>query len=101
MHTRHSCSYNEYMHDENMDEILGIVRCARCGHRLESEIECPFCSLFPEPAKKNFKWAYLTACFLTSPLSIYFIFTNDSLNIFEKGLALSGCLFWLAFYFLR
>ena len=90
------------MHDEKMDDILGIVRCARCGHRLEGEIECPFCSLFPEQTKKrNFKWVYLTACFLTSPISIYFIFTNASLSTFEKGLALSGCLAWLAFYFLR
>ncbi len=89
------------MRDEKMDEILGIVRCARCGHRLEGEIECPFCSISIEPAKKsNFKWVYLTACFLTSPLSIYFIFKNNRLNIFEKGLALSGCLVWLVFYIL-
>ena len=90
------------MHDEKMDDILGIVRCARCGHRLESEIECPFCSIFHAPTKKrNYKWIYITACFLTSPVSIYFIFTNDRLSIFEKVLALSGCLIWPAFYFLR
>jgi len=94
-------NYTGYMHDEKIDEILGIVRCARCGQRLEGDIECPFCSLFPEHAKKrNFKWVYFTACFLTSPLSIYFIFTNDRLRPFEKVLALSGCLFWFAFYFL-
>ncbi len=90
------------MHDEKMDEILGIVRCVRCGHRLEGDIECPFCSLFPEPAgKRSFKWVYLTACFLTSPLSIYFVGKTDRLNRPEKLLALSGCLFWAAFYLLR
>jgi hypothetical protein len=94
--------YNEYMPDEKMDKILGIVRCARCGHRLEGEVEYPFCPLFPEQSKKRtFKWVYLTACFLTSPLSIYFIFTNANLSTFEKGLALSGSLVWLAFYLLR
>ena len=89
------------MHDEKMDEILGIVRCVRCGHRLDGDVECPFCSLFADPAKKrDFKWVYFTACFLTSPLSIYFIFTNNRLKIFEKFLALSGCLFWFVSYFL-
>jgi hypothetical protein len=39
--------------EENIDEILGIVRCVRCGHRLEGEIECPFCSLFPDPPRKD------------------------------------------------
>jgi len=93
--------YTGNMHDEKIDEILGIVRCARCGQRLEGDIECPFCSLFPERAKKrNLKWVYFTACFLTSPLSIYFIFTNGRLRLFEKVLALSGCLFWFAFYYL-
>jgi len=31
-----------------VDEVLGIVRCARCGHRLQGEIECPFCCMFPD-----------------------------------------------------
>jgi hypothetical protein len=88
------------MKQEETDEILGITRCARCGHRLEGEIECPFCSLFPEPEKKEKvpKWVYLTACFLTSPLSLYFILTTKRLNKVEKALAFSGCVMWLALY---
>jgi hypothetical protein len=90
------------MEQEKTDEILGIVRCVRCGHRLEGEIECPFCSLFPDPPRKDvlLKWGYLTACFLTSPVSIYAILKTKRLNIFEKILAFSGCLFWLGLYIL-
>jgi hypothetical protein len=87
---------------ERVDEILGVVRCVRCGHRLDGEIECPFCSLFDEPSRKNVfpRWFFITACFLTSPISIYFIFRNSRLNIYEKLLALSGSLFWVGLYFL-
>ena len=87
---------------DDIDAVLGIVRCARCGHRLEGEIECPFCSLFDEsPGRKALpKWIYFTACFLTSPLSIYFIFRSDRLSAAEKILTLSGCLLWCALYFL-
>jgi len=87
---------------EKIDEILGIVRCARCGHRLDGEIDCPFCSLFPDRRRSDVmpKWIYVVACSLTSPLSIYFIFKGDRLNIFERILALSGCLFWFGLYFL-
>jgi hypothetical protein len=86
---------------DKTDEILGVVRCARCGHRLEGEIECPFCSLFQEPARSNAlpKWIFITAYFLTSPLSLYFIIKNNRLSNFEKVLTLSGCLFWFALYF--
>jgi hypothetical protein len=86
---------------DETDEILGVVRCARCGHRLEGEIECPFCSLFQESTRSNAlpKWIYITACFLTSPLSVYFIFKNKRLSSIEKVLTLSGCLFWFALYF--
>ena len=82
------------------EEVLGIVRCARCGHRLEGEIECPFCtSLVESSAREPLpKWVYFTACFLTSPLSIYFIFRNDRLRSFEKILALSGCFLWFFLY---
>jgi hypothetical protein len=87
---------------DEADEILGIVRCVRCGHRLNGEIECPFCSIFDEPSRKNAfpKWLFITACFLTSPVSIYFIFRNPRLNIFEKLFTMSGCLLWFGLYFL-
>ena len=93
----------EEKHD--IDEILGITRCAQCGHRLEGEIECPFCSVFDRPVSYSSgyesgipKWVYITACFLTSPLSIYFIFTGKRLKMYEKVLAASGCLFWFGLY---
>lgn len=88
------------MSREDIDEALGITRCARCGHRLEGEIECPFCSIFPEkPYKAGIpKWIFITACFLTSPLSLYAVIAAQRLNTFEKALALSGCLLWLGFY---
>ncbi|MFZ5908286.1 MAG: hypothetical protein ACOYVJ_12935 [Nitrospirota bacterium] len=78
------------------DEILGITRCARCGQRLEGEIECPFCSLFPDAPRPHIlpKWIYLTACFLTSPLSIYFILKTGRLRLYEKIIAISGFLLW-------
>ncbi|MBI5739708.1 MAG: hypothetical protein HZA16_03215 [Nitrospirae bacterium] len=84
------------MEDERLDEILGITRCARCGHRLEGDVECPFCSLFPdEPRKEKVpKWIYLTACFLTSPLSLYFIVRSERLSLPEKIFAFAGCLLW-------
>lgn len=54
--------YTDRMHDENMDEISGIVKSVRCGHRLAGEEESPFCSLFQErTGKSNFKWVCLTA----------------------------------------
>ncbi len=88
------------MEQHKSDEILGITRCARCGHRLEGEIECPFCSMFPEPSQNEGipKWIYLTACLLTSPLSLYFIIKSDRLNSIEKVLAFSGFLIWVMFY---
>jgi hypothetical protein len=90
------------MEKEDIDQVLGITRCARCGHRLEGEIECPFCSLFPDPSRKGGlpQWVYITACFLTSPLSIYTILKSDRLNIFEKVLAFSGCFFWFIIFIL-
>jgi hypothetical protein len=87
-------------HDPDMDEVLGIVRCARCSQRLNADIECPFCSLFPDPPQKRElpKWVYLTACFLTSPLSLYVIAKSARLNVIEKAVASSGFLFWIALY---
>ena len=85
------------MDQEKTEEILGITRCARCGQRLEGEIECPFCSLFPDAPRGHVlpKWIYLTACFLTSPLSIYFVLKTRRLRPHEKIVAISGCLLWL------
>jgi len=86
--------------NDNSDDILGVVKCVRCGHRLEGEIECPFCSVFEEPTKVHRlpKWIYMTACFLTSPLSVYFIIRNNRLTSWEKVLTVSGCLLWAAIY---
>jgi hypothetical protein len=81
---------------EKIDELLGVIKCARCGHRLEGEITCPFCSLFEEAGGKNVlpKWIYLTACFLTSPFSIYFVVKDSRLNVYEKIFASLGCSLW-------
>jgi len=83
-----------------MDDALGITKCARCGHRLNYDIECPFCSLFPDrPVDRALpKWIFITACFLTSPLSLYFIVKTDRLGLPGKILTFSGCVFWLGFY---
>lgn len=83
--------------EENLDEILGITRCARCGEKLNGEIDCPFCSLFPDkPHRKRIpKWIYITACFLTFPLSLPFVFFSKRLSIYEKILISGGLIFWL------
>ena len=90
------------MDDDNIDEILGITRCVKCGHRLEGEVECPFCSIVLESPKKKIlpKWVYISAYFLTSPLSLYAIIKTNRLNLFEKILSGSGCLIWLSLYLL-
>lgn len=86
-----------------IDEITGVTRCEQCGHRLDNEIECPFCSTFEEPGGKNVlpKWIYFTACFLTSPLSLYFIVKDGRLTLFEKIFAASGCIAWFGVFLLR
>ncbi len=88
------------MGQSDIDEILGITRCARCGHRLEGDIECPFCSLFPDPSRRESipKWVFLTACWLTSPLSLYAVIKTTRLSVSEKVVAFSGCLLWLGIY---
>jgi hypothetical protein len=93
------------MDPENIDDVLGITRCVRCGHRLNGEIECPFCSILSEEKRNEGKtraelpkWVYITACFLTSPLSLYFIIKTKRLNFPEKLLAFCGCFFWFAIY---
>jgi hypothetical protein len=85
------------VNQDELDEALGITRCAECGQRLDGEIECPVCSgYYHTPSKKMQipKWVYITACFLTSPLSIYFIAKTNRLDLLEKFLAASGCLIW-------
>jgi len=87
---------------ERTDEALGITRCARCGHRLEGEVECPFCEIVQESKGMKVlpKWIYIAACFLTSPLSVYFVARSERLNSMEKILAVSGCLLWAGLYLL-
>ena len=83
--------------DADLDEILGRTRCARCGHVLDGEVECPFCSLFPDRtrARRVPKWVYVTAGFLTSPLSLPFVLTTRRLTRVEKLIVASGMLGWL------
>jgi hypothetical protein len=91
------------MDGHELDEVLGITRCVRCGQRLEGEAACPVCSGYyadspGTPLKRRIpKWVYLTACFLTSPLSLWFIVKSKRLSDVEKALAASGCLLWAAF----
>jgi hypothetical protein len=89
------------MEEKNIDEILGITRCVRCGHRLEGEVECPFCEIVYQNLQRKVlpKWIYITAYFMTSPLSIYAIFRNKQLTVFEKILSCAGCLVWISLYF--
>ena len=81
-------------------KFWGLSEYALAGHRLDGEIECPFCSLFPDPPRKERlpKWVFLTACFLTSPLSLYAVIKTDRLNAAEKSIALCGCLFSSGIY---
>ncbi len=91
------------MHPDELDEALGITRCAQCGHRLEGEIECPVCGGYYRSSQEKHRvptWVYVTACFLTSPVSIYFIIRSKRLTARQKILAASGCLLW-AFLLLR
>lgn len=91
------------MQQDELDEALGITRCARCGQRLDGEIECPVCSGYYHSSEQKTtipKWIYITACFLTSPLSIYFIIRSNRLSLPEKFLATSGCLLWAYLLFL-
>jgi len=88
------------MDQTEYDELLGITRCVRCGHRLEGEIECPFCSMFPDKQSREGipKWIFLTACFLTSPFSLYGIIRTKKLNRLEKILAFSGAFMWFVLF---
>lgn len=85
--------------EQELDELLNRTRCVRCGQVLDGEVECPFCSLFPDAdsprATRVPKWVFFTACFLTSPLSLPVILTTRRLAGLEKVLAASGLLGWL------
>lgn len=52
--------------EEPLDEVLGRTRCARCGQILQGEIDCPFCSHFPDPPApaRAPAWVVLTAALL-------------------------------------
>jgi len=85
---------------DNTDEILGITRCARCGHRLDGNVECPFCAAVYRSSKREAvpKWVFMTACFLTSPVSLPAILKTERLGTGEKFLTFSGCLLWVIFF---
>jgi len=87
---------NDYENRREMDEILGIVRCARCGHRLDGHEDCPFCAAVGNTGGLGRlpDWIFVTACFLTSPLSLYAIIKTDRLGPTGKLLTFSGCLVW-------
>ncbi|MFZ5877499.1 MAG: hypothetical protein ACOYXU_14005 [Nitrospirota bacterium] len=88
--------------EPDLDELLNCTRCVRCGQVLDGEIECPFCSNFPDPtrAQRMPKWVFLTACFLTSPLSLPVIITTPRLTGPERLLAASGLLGWLGVWWI-
>lgn len=78
--------------DDRTDEILGITRCAQCGHRLEGEVDCPFCAAMRgyedaphAPVRHALPlWAYLTAMFLTFPLSLPWLVMSRRLRPVQK-----------------
>jgi hypothetical protein len=88
--------------DSELDELLGRTRCARCGQVLHGEIECPFCSVFPEPshAHRLPTWVFFTACFLTSPLSLPVILSTNRLTAAQKLLAASGMIGWFGIWWI-
>jgi hypothetical protein len=91
-------------YDEKTDEILGITRCARCGHRLEGEVDCPFCAAMrglegparERPARRTPLWVYMTAILLSFPLSIPWILTSRRLNFSQKMVALAVGVLWMS-----
>jgi hypothetical protein len=88
------------MNGHDLEGMLGVIRCERCGHRIEGEIECPFCFPFGEAVTRDAlpKWIYFTACFLTSPFSIYFVVRSSRLGPAEKIVAVLGCCLWFGVY---
>ncbi len=88
--------------DAELDELLGRTRCARCGQVLHGEIECPFCGLFPEAvhAHRLPTWVFVTACFLTSPLSLPVLLSSKRLTSAQKLFAASGMVGWLGVWWI-
>jgi len=84
------------MHDEETDEILGITRCARCGHRLDGEIACPVCSGYDETggSRRMSAAVFWVACFLTSPFSLPVIWRDDRLRLWQRIGASAGAVLW-------
>lgn len=83
--------------ETDLDELLGRTRCARCGQVLHGEVECPFCTPFSEPShtRRVPTWVFVTACFLTSPLSLPVILSTKRLTGVQKVVAASGLIGWI------
>ena len=90
---------------EKVERILGITRCAQCGHRLDGEVDCPFCL-----AMKGFSddrtrlpgrrtglslWVYMTATLLTFPLSLPWLIKSKKLARTHKAAFGAVCTLWL------
>ena len=91
-----------HSHDPETDAALGITRCARCGQKLDGEIECPVCTGYyeaghaPSPQAHKFpKWIYLTACFMAFPLSALWYPASGRLALREKALITALGTLWL------
>jgi hypothetical protein len=89
---------SEYEEQRELDEILGITRCARCGHRLDGHTECPFCAVVEAVPKRPGLpvWIFITACILTSPLGLVGILRTDRLGRLGRSLATSASAIWTA-----
>jgi len=87
-------------YDRSTDEILGITRCARCGHRLDGEIACPVCSGFDEPGGSEglSRAVFFVACFLTSPVSLPVVWRSGRLSFLQRIVASAGALLWLGLW---
>ena len=87
---------------ERTDEILGITRCARCGHRLEGEVDCPFCEAvrgFDGAGKERPRlplWVLVTAMLMTFPLSLPWIVMSRRLLPWQKAVIAMAGLIWIA-----
>jgi hypothetical protein len=61
-------------------------------------VDCPFCEVVDPmrgPGPRSLPgWVFITACFLTSPLSIPFVLRAPGLGRGARALAISGALLW-------